>query len=48
MPTGGQIVAQTLHDLGAKTIFSVSGNQILPIFDAAADAGLRIIHMRHE
>lgn len=48
MLTGGQIVAQTLHELGAETIFSVSGNQILPIFDAAADAGIRIIHMRHE
>ncbi len=46
--TGGQIVAATLAELGVQTIFSVSGNQILPIYDAAADAGLRIIHMRHE
>src|SRR5690242_15639471 len=46
--TGGQLVAQTLHDLGVQTIFSVSGNQILPIYDAAGESGLRIIHMRHE
>ncbi|RIK46541.1 MAG: hypothetical protein DCC58_02880 [Chloroflexi bacterium] len=46
--TGGQIVARTLRRLGVEVIFSVSGNQILPIYDAAADAGLRIIHMRHE
>jgi acetolactate synthase-1/2/3 large subunit len=46
--TGGQIVAATLRELGADTIFSVSGNQILPIYDAAADFGLRLIHMRHE
>ncbi len=46
--TGGEIVARTLRDLGATTIFAVSGNQILPIFDAAPAAGLRIIHMRHE
>jgi acetolactate synthase I/II/III large subunit len=46
--TGGEIVARTLRDLGATTVFAVSGNQILPIFDAAPDAGLRIIHMRHE
>ncbi len=46
--TGGQIVAQTLHQLGAEVIFSVSGNQILPIYDAIADHGLRLIHMRHE
>ncbi|MBA3355571.1 MAG: hypothetical protein H0U18_06450 [Pyrinomonadaceae bacterium] len=46
--TGGQIVAETLRELGADTIFSVSGNQILSIYDAAADFGLRLIHMRHE
>lgn len=46
--TGGQIVAATLAELGVTTFFSVSGNQILPIYDAAADAGVRIIHMRHE
>ena len=46
--TGGQIVVQTLHDLGAQNIFSVSGNQILPIYDAAGECGLQIIHMRHE
>lgn len=46
--TGGQIVAATLAELGVNTLFSVSGNQILPIYDAAADAGVRIIHMRHE
>lgn len=48
MMTGGQIVAQTLRKLQIGTIFSVSGNQILPIFDAALDSGLRIVHMRHE
>jgi acetolactate synthase-1/2/3 large subunit len=46
--TGGQIVARTLRALGADTIFSVSGNQVLPLFDATGDAGLRIIHTRHE
>lgn len=46
--TGGQVVAATLAELGVKTIFSVSGNQILPIYDAAPDAGIRIVHMRHE
>lgn len=45
---GGAIVARMLADLGVDTIFSVSGNQILPIFDAAADAGIRLVHTRHE
>jgi len=46
--TGGQIVARTLRELGADTIFSVSGNQVLPIYDAVQDVGVRIIHVRHE
>lgn len=46
--TGGQIVVQTLHELGVQTIFSVSGNQILPIYDAASESGMRMIHLRHE
>lgn len=48
MPAGGQVVAETLAELGGETIFSVSGNQVLSIYDAAGEAGLRIIHMRHE
>jgi acetolactate synthase-1/2/3 large subunit len=46
--TGGQLVAETLRELGTETIFSLSGNQILPIFDAAGDFGLKLIHVRHE
>src|SRR5215471_8902131 len=46
--TGGQAVTDALRELGASTIFSVSGNQILPIYDTATDSGLGIIHMRHE
>jgi acetolactate synthase I/II/III large subunit len=46
--TGGQIAATTLAELGVKTVFSVSGNQILPLYDALVDAGIRIVHMRHE
>ncbi len=46
--TGGHAVVRALHELGARLVFSVSGNQVLPIFDAAADGGIRIVHMRHE
>ncbi|HUG16875.1 MAG TPA: thiamine pyrophosphate-binding protein, partial [Thermomicrobiales bacterium] len=46
--TGGEIVARTLTSIGIDTVFTVSGNQILPIFDAAHDARLRMVHMRHE
>ena len=46
--TGGQLVCEALRAAGCDVIFSVSGNQILPIYDAAPDSGVRIIHMRHE
>lgn len=46
--TGGQLVCAALQAAGCEVIFSVSGNQILPIFDAAPDAGIRIMHTRHE
>ena len=47
-PNGGELAVGTLRELGVQTLFSVSGNQILPLFDAAPAAGLRIVHMRHE
>jgi thiamine pyrophosphate-dependent acetolactate synthase large subunit-like protein len=46
--TGGHFVCAALRAAGCDVVFSVSGNQILPIFDAAHDAGIRIVHMRHE
>lgn len=45
---GADIVAQSLAACGAKTVFALSGNQIMSIFDAAIDADLRLIHTRHE
>lgn len=33
---------------GVKRVFTLSGNHIMPVFDAALDAGLELIHVRHE
>jgi acetolactate synthase-1/2/3 large subunit len=46
--SGGELVCAALAGAGARVLFSVSGNQILPVYDAAGEAGLRIIHTRHE
>ncbi|KRC83259.1 Acetolactate synthase large subunit IlvG [compost metagenome] len=46
--SGAALVTQSLVNAGVKTIFSLSGNQIMPIYDACIDAGIRIIHVRHE
>lgn len=45
---GADLLVMTLADAGIKTIFSLSGNQIMPVYDACIDAGIRIIHTRHE
>jgi acetolactate synthase-1/2/3 large subunit len=45
---GADLVAQELSRAGVKTIFTLSGNQIMPIFDAIIDVGIRLIHVRHE
>ncbi len=42
-----QLIA-ALNMAGVKTIFSLSGNQIMPIYDAVIDSGVDIVHTRHE
>jgi len=37
-----------MADLGVGTVFSLSGNQIMPLYDALIDPGIRIVHTRHE
>src|SRR5688572_9340615 len=45
---GADILARALLRAGARQLFSLSGNQIMPVYDAALDAGLTITHVRHE
>lgn len=45
---GADLVARTLAEAGVRTVFSLSGNQIMPIYDACIDADIRLIHTRHE
>ena len=45
---GADIVARSLQRLGTRRIFTLSGNHIMSIFDAALDAGLDLVHVRHE
>jgi acetolactate synthase-1/2/3 large subunit len=42
------VLAQALAGAGVRHLFSLSGNQIMPVYDAALDAGLAITHVRHE
>ncbi len=45
---GADIVARSLARLGSRTVFTLSGNHIMSIFDAAIEADLELIHTRHE
>jgi len=51
MPTnyrGADLLVETLAGQGVERFFSLSGNQIMPIYDACIDADIEIIHVRHE
>ena len=45
---GAHALVQSLRALGVRRIFTLSGNHIMPVFDAALDAGIELIHTRHE
>ena len=45
---GADIVARSLERLGVGRVFTLSGNHIMSIFDAAIEAKLDLVHVRHE
>ena len=45
---GADVLARALAAAGVKNVFALSGNHVMPIFDAALDAGLNLVHVRHE
>lgn len=45
---GADIVIKTLERAGHQTIFTLSGNHIMSLFDASIDSELELLHVRHE
>ena len=45
---GADAVARTLQGAGVERIFTLSGNQIMPLFDACLDADIDLLHVRQE
>ena len=43
---GADVVIQTLKAAGVEFLFTLSGNQIMSIFDASISAGVDLIHVR--
>ena len=45
---GADALMRSLVAGGVCNVFTLSGNHIMPLFDAALDAGVRLLHTRHE
>lgn len=45
---GADALIRSLKQAGVTRIFTLSGNHIMPVFDAAFAAGIELIHTRHE
>jgi thiamine pyrophosphate-dependent acetolactate synthase large subunit-like protein len=45
---GADVLIDALKLAGVRKIFSLSGNHIMPVYDAALGRGIQLIHARHE
>ncbi|MFM9926228.1 thiamine pyrophosphate-binding protein [Variovorax sp. H27-G14] len=45
---GADALIQSLHAAGVTRIFTLSGNHVMPVFDAAFGSGIALVHTRHE
>ncbi|MCP4284118.1 MAG: thiamine pyrophosphate-binding protein [Gammaproteobacteria bacterium] len=45
---GADRLARGLDQSGVKVVFSLSGNQIMPLYDALIEFSTRVVHARHE
>ncbi|MDR3098290.1 MAG: thiamine pyrophosphate-binding protein [Paraburkholderia sp.] len=45
---GADALVKALSKAGVKHIFTLSGNHIMPVFDACIGAGIELFHTRHE
>ena len=46
--TGAEVLVEGLIAVGVKHLFSLSGNQILSVYDATIGQDIELIHTRHE
>ena len=45
---GAERLVKALCLAGVERVFSLSGNHIMPVYDALIDSGIQLIHVRHE
>jgi len=45
---GADVLVEALKAAGTRYVFTLSGNHIMPVFDATIARGIELIHVRHE
>lgn len=45
---GAEALVRALQAGGTRTLFSLSGNHIMPVYDALLGSGIDLVHTRHE
>lgn len=45
---GADALVRSLRAAGVERIFTLSGNHVMPVFDAVFDSGIDLLHTRHE
>lgn len=45
---GADVLVEALRRAGSRTVFTLSGNHIMPVFDALFGSGIGLVHTRHE
>jgi acetolactate synthase-1/2/3 large subunit len=45
---GADVLVEALKAAGTRYVFTLSGNHIMPVFDATIGSGIELIHVRHE
>ncbi len=45
---GADALVRSLSAAGVRRVFALSGNHVMSVFDAALDAGIELVHTRHE
>ena len=46
--TGAEALVDAMQAAGVRCMFSLSGNQIMPVYDALLGRDIRLVHVRHE
>src|SRR5687768_14630996 len=45
---GSNALVSALAARGVRRIFALSGNHVMPVFDATIGSGIELVHVRHE